>query len=148
MAHTQTKQLNLLKDIGFDAPSWEDLGYLLIGIVIAISLCGAAWTLWEKNRHDPWLRLLEAAQKRLARGGLKVVPNTPPRSLAQQLTSQRGQLAALSENSVQSIHDWLLRLEAVRYAPSHSPNADANANVSPYNLKRLQREFKYLAWPR
>ena len=142
--YTQTKQLNLLKNIGFESPSWEDLGYLLIGIVVVVSLFGAAWTLWEKTRHDPWLRLLEDAQRRLARSGLQVAPNSPPRRLAQQLTAQRGQLAALSENRVQPIHDWLMRLEAVRYAPPQAPTSTA----SPFNLKTLQREFKQLAWPR
>lgn len=138
--YTQTKQLNLLKDIGFASPGWEDLGYLLIGIVVAVSLVGAAWTLWEKNRHDPWLRLLEDAQRRMARGGMTVTPNSPPRSLALQLKTQSGRFSAMSENAVQSIHDWLMRLEAVRYAPA--------SNVGHFNLKTLQREFKQLAWPR
>ena len=142
--YTQTKQLNLLKNIGFETPSWEDLGYLLIGIVVGVSLFGAAWTLWEKNRHDPWLRLLERAQQRLTRGGLQVAPNSPPRSLAAQMTAQRGHLAAMSENTVQSIHDWLMRLEAMRYAPAPAPTATA----SPLTLKTLQQEFKQLAWPR
>ena len=146
--YTQTKQLNLLKDIGFESPSWEDLGYLLIGIVVAVSLVGAAWTLWEKNRHDPWLRLLESAQRRLARSGMEIPPNSPPRSLAVQLTAQRDQLAAMSENAVQAIHDWLMRLEAVRYAPTQSNSGSSTKTSGPSNLKTLRREFKQLAWPR
>jgi hypothetical protein len=35
----------LLKQ-GFSAPSWRDLGYLLIGIIVLASLDGAGWTLW------------------------------------------------------------------------------------------------------
>ena len=42
--YTQGKQLNLLRNIGFESPSWEDLIYLLIGIVVLASLSGAAWT--------------------------------------------------------------------------------------------------------
>ncbi len=146
--YSQTKQLNLLKDIGFSAPSWEDLSYLLIGIVVFVSVCGAVWTLWEKNRRDPWLRLLNGAHRRLARGGLTIVPNSPPRSLALQLTAQRGQLAAMSENAVQTIHDWLMRLEAVRYAPHRGRTGPSVTAASHADLKALQREFKQLAWPR
>ena len=138
--YTQTKQLDLLKNIGFESPSWEDLGYLLISIVVAVSLVGAAWTLWEKNRHDPWLALLEAARRRLARAGVQIAPNSPPRRVAAQMTAQRAVLAAMSENTIQSIHDWLHRLEALRYAPA--------SIASHPTLKTLQREFKQLAWLR
>ena len=64
--YTQSKQLDLLKNLGFESPSWEDLSYLLIGIVVCVSLCGAAWTLWERTQHDPWLRLLARARRKLA----------------------------------------------------------------------------------
>jgi protein-glutamine gamma-glutamyltransferase len=83
--YSEAKQLNLLKDIGFDSPSWEDLGYLLIGIMVFVSLCGAAWTLWEKTRHDPWLRLLDRAARRLQKAGIALAPNSPPRRMAEQL---------------------------------------------------------------
>lgn len=142
--YTQTKQLNLLKDIGFESPGWEDLGYLLIGIVVAVSLVGAAWALWEKNRLDPWLRLLDGARRKLARAGLQIAPNSPARSLAAQMTAQRGQLAAMSENTVEVIHNWLLRLEALRYAPDPAKASTGNHAT----LKTLQREFRQIAWPR
>ncbi len=136
--YTQTKQLNLLKDIGFKTPSWEDLSYLLIGIVVFVSLCGAAWTLWEKSRHDPWLRLLGNAQKQLSRVGLVIAPNTPPRGLAAQMLAQRDKLAGVNENSLKAIQSWLMRLEALRYAPKPSQKGAS--------LKTLQREFKQLNW--
>ncbi len=136
--YTQTKQLNLLKDIGFKTPSWEDLSYLLIGIVVFVSLCGAAWTLWEKSRHDPWLRLLGNAQKQLSRAGLTIAPNSPPRGLAAQMLAQRDKLAGVNENSLKAIQSWLMRLEALRYAPKPSQNGAS--------LKTLQREFKQLNW--
>ncbi len=146
--YTQTKQLNLLKDIGFETPGWEDLSYLLIGIVVFVSLCGALWTLWEKSRHDPWLRLLARVQKRLVRSGLSLPPNTPPRSIAQQMATQSDRLAALGENRIQVLSNWLHRLEAVRYARS---SADSGAGASPdfkAKLKTLQREFNQLTWPK
>jgi transglutaminase-like putative cysteine protease len=129
--YTQSKQLDLLKNIGFASPSWEDLSYVLIGLIVFVSLCGAAWTLWERSRHDPWLRLLERARLKLQRAGLEVAPSSPPRQIAL-LAQQRFGARA------DALRDWLLRLEAQRYAPA------AGARGS---LATLQREFQQLAWP-
>ena len=130
--YTQGKQLNLLKSLGFESPSWEDLGFVLIGIIVLASLVGAAWTLWERSRHDPWLQLLQAAEKRLQKAGIELPPNSPPRTMAQRLRQQRGP----DHPAAQALHDWLLRLEAQRYAPT---------GTQPGRLGTLQREFKQLA---
>ena len=132
--YTQGKQLNLLKNIGFESPSWEDLVYLLIGIVVLASLAGAGWTLWERQRQDPWLKLLATAATRLQQAGIQLDANSPPRRMAQQLVTQRG----AHEPSIQAIGDWLLRLEALRYAAPDSQRT---------HLATLQHEFKQLRWP-
>jgi protein-glutamine gamma-glutamyltransferase len=108
--YSQSKQLDLLKNIGFSSPSWEDLSYVLIGIIVVVSLLGALWTLYSHSQHDPWLRLLHAARKRLATAGMASVDATPPRELARLAVARWGSPA-------QALHDWLLRLEAQRYAP-------------------------------
>ena len=51
--YSQERQFDLLRSIGFSSPAWEDLSYLLIGIVVAVSLGGAAWTRLEHHRSDP-----------------------------------------------------------------------------------------------
>ena len=132
--YTQGKQLNLLRNLGFDSPSWEDLIYLLIGLVVLVSLAGAAWTLWERSRQDPWLHLLEKAAEHLRRAGVKIAPFSPPRRLATQMTEQ----FAPENPSIAPIRDWLLRLEAQRYAPPGSRST---------RLTALKREFKHLTWP-
>ena len=132
--YSQTTQLNLLQNIGFESPSWEDLGYVLIGLVVAASLLGAAWTLWERNRHDPWLRLLEHAAKRLRALGVPVAPNSPPRQMAQLLQQQLG----ASDPRALPIAGWLLRLETQRYAPGGSAAAQS--------LHALRRELQQLPW--
>ncbi len=133
--YTQRKQLNLLKNLGFASPSWEDLIYLLIGIVVLASLSAATWTLWERTRQDPWLRLLARATKRMQKAGVQLAPNSPPRRLAEQLRDQLGP----AHPAAQRIIDWLLRLEALRYAPPAAQHQ---------RLVTLQREFKRLNWPR
>lgn len=132
--YTQGKQLNLLKQLGFEAPSWEDLLSLLIGIVVGTSLLGALWTLWERSRQDPWLRLLATAATRLQKAGVKLTPRSPPRTMAEQLMKTFDPVNPMAL----AIHDWLLRLEAQRYAPPHTQRT---------RLGTLEREFKQLIWP-
>jgi hypothetical protein len=110
--YSQSKQLSLLKNLGFDSPGWEDLLYLLIGITVLASLSAAAWTLWDRSRHDPWLRLLDKAVAHLKKTGINVTPNSPPRSVAAQLARH----ASAAQPGAQALTDWLLRLEAQRYA--------------------------------
>jgi len=138
--YTQGKQLDLLKSLGFEAPSWEDLAYLLIAIVVATSLAGAAWTWWERSRQDPWLRLLNTAAARLQQGGITLAPQSPPRQMAQQLCAQR----SAAHPAVQAVRDWLLRLEALRYAPRQ---AGEPARAQARRLATLERELKQLPWP-
>ncbi|MGQ2981166.1 MAG: transglutaminase family protein [Polaromonas sp.] len=133
--YTQGKQLDLLKNIGFESPSWEDLSYVLIAIVVGVSAGGAVWAWWDKTQHDPWLRLLERARRRLGRAGLSSHAASSPRQLAQQVLAQRG-----SEG--QDIHDWLMQLEAQRYADATGPGAGAGIS-----LARLKKQYAGLRWP-
>lgn len=127
--YTQSKQLDLLRSLGFRSPSWADLSYVLIGIVVAVSLVGAAWAQWERSRQDPWLRLLARVRHRLAEAGVAVPPASGPRQMAAAVTERFGPRG-------RELADWLLRLEAQRYA--RSP-AEA--------LPTLQREWSRLPWP-
>ena len=134
--YTQGRQLDLLKNLGFQSPSWTDLAYVLIGVVVFVSLVGAAWTLWERQQHDPWLRLLRRARARLQAQGLDSADHTPPRELARRVQQRWGTTGA-----AQRVAQWLLQLEAQRYSRPGTPEA-----TTP--LATLQREFRLLAWPR
>jgi transglutaminase-like putative cysteine protease len=127
--YTQSRQLNLLRDIGFSAPSWEDLAYVLIALVVLVAMGGAAWTVWDRREHDPWLRLLHRVRRRLGTQGMDLTPAAPPRRIATLVTAQFGATGA-------QLADWLLRLEQQRYAPSATPE-----------LRALQRELRTIAWP-
>ena len=135
--YTQSKQLDLLKDLGFATPSWEDLSYLLIGIVVLASLVGAAWTLWERSQHDPWLRLMARARKRLTASGLPAPAQAPPRELARLVERHFG---AHDPQRARVLRDWLLRLERQRYA--------ANPDAADASLAVLHRQWRQLDWPK
>ncbi len=127
--YTQSKQLDLLRNLGFQSPSWEDLGYVLLTLIVAVALGGAAWGWWERTQHDPWLRLLARVRRRLHRAGLELPVSSGPRQIAAAVTARFGPDA-------RPLADWLHRLEAQRYAPS-----------PPATLPALQREFRTLPWP-
>jgi transglutaminase-like putative cysteine protease len=128
--YTQSRQLNLLRNLGFESPSWEDLSYLLLGIIIVAAMVGAVWTWWDRLQHDPWLRLLARARRKLLAAGLEVGPTAPPRQIANLVTTRFGADA-------RGLADWLLKLEAQRYASAPAAS-----------LPALRREFQQLSWPR
>jgi hypothetical protein len=130
LSYTQSRQLDLLKNLGFEAPSLQDLAIVLLALVVLASLAGAGWTLWERSRHDPWLRLLGQARTRLGQAGIELPEGTPPRQMAQRLAERFG-------NGAQAAQEWLLRLEAQRYAATPGPT-----------LAALRAEFRHLPWPR
>ncbi len=129
--YSQSKQMDLLRNLGFDAPSWEDLSYVLIALVVLASGVGALWTLWERYHQDPWLRLLHRAQTQMRKAGWTVAPQDTPRKLASTL-----QTHASADPRSAAAAAWLLRLEAWRYAPQ-----------APATLAALRRECRQLPWP-
>jgi hypothetical protein len=143
--YTQSRQLDLLKNLGFESPRWEDLGLVLIGLIVAASLAGAAWTLWERSRQDPWLRLLGRVRQRLAANGVVVPPQAGPRQMAAAVLHHlpaSGVQPGTHAANVRALHDALLRLEQLRYAP-HTDTAAARRA----RLAALSREFRRLTWP-
>ena len=128
--YTQGRQLDLLKNIGFQSPSWQDLSTVLIGIIVAVSLLGASWSLWERTQHDPWLRLLGKARKRLSKAGIDSTPATSPRQLAALLKTHHS-------TQHEALAGWLMQLEAQRYATSGSVQT----------FKQLRQQFNGLEWP-
>jgi hypothetical protein len=102
---------------------------VLLGILVGVSSVGALWTLWERQRQDPWLRLLHRTCDRLRKAGLDLPAHTPPRLVAEAAQRHFGATAT-------ALADWLLLLEAQRYA--RDPQA---------SLATLQRQYRQLSWP-
>jgi len=127
--YSQAKQMDLLRNIGFSAPDWQDLSTVLIVLIVTASLAGAGWNWWERQRQDPWLRLLHHARKQLREGGMAVPDDATPRALATLLHS--------APHATPQGKDWLLRLEAWRYAKSGTHQA---------TLRQLRGELRTLHW--
>jgi transglutaminase-like putative cysteine protease len=83
--YSRGQQFDLLRELGFEAPSWQDLATLLIGLLCSAALAGAGWAWWDRRRQDPWQRLQRRVQQRLTTLGVVVLPHQPPRTRAQEV---------------------------------------------------------------
>lgn len=84
------QQFDLLRELGFGAPSWQDLATLLILLLCSAALAGAAWAWWDRHRQDPWQRLQQRVLQRLQRHGVSVLPHHPPRERAARMRAALG----------------------------------------------------------
>jgi transglutaminase-like putative cysteine protease len=128
--YSEATQLNVLKNLGFTSPSWADLSYVLIAIIVAVSLLGIAWTTWDKRQHDPWLRLLSSVRTRLAKTGFTSPANMSPRELACIAVNHFGA-------SAKPLAAWLIQLEELRYQKHPSRN----------DISSMKSDLKKIAWP-
>lgn len=135
--YTEGKQLNLLSQLGFESPSWEDLIYVLAALVTVASLAGACWALLQRQRQDPWVRLLAKTHVKLVQIGVSLPAQCPPRTMARQLEQHLGP----SHPAFRVLQDWLLDIEQVRYAPNADPGAARR------RLTQLNNDFNQLPWP-
>ncbi len=108
LSYSRGTQLDLLKRLGMESPSWEDLAYLLIGALSALSIIGAAWAWWDRNRQEPWARLQAQVHRALQGLGIEANAHDPPRRLAQSVRARLG-------NAGQPLAALLEALELQRY---------------------------------
>ncbi len=88
--YSRGQQLDVLQKLGYPSPSWEDLALLLIGLLSALALAGAAWAWWDRHRIDPWVRQMERLRRSLRALGLAAASHDPPRALALRVRQRFG----------------------------------------------------------
>lgn len=99
--YARGQQLELLRNLGFSAPSWEDLSLLLIGTLSSLALVAAAWAWWDRRRVDPWVRQMDSVRQALHALGVEAAPHEPARTMAQRV---RERLGAAGESLVEMLH--------------------------------------------
>jgi protein-glutamine gamma-glutamyltransferase len=132
LTYSRGQQFDLLRDIGFSAPSWEDLALLLIGALSTLSLAGAAWAWWERRHQDPWARQATQLRHALQALGLTASPWQGPRTLATQV---RARFGAAGE----ALAALLIRLDQQRYGRTAGHRPDAGLT------RAARREARQLA---
>jgi protein-glutamine gamma-glutamyltransferase len=88
--YSRGQQFDLLKSLGFEAPDWQDLARLLVLLLCATAIAGAAWAWLDRHRQDPWQRLQGRVQRRLARLGVPVAPHHAPQERARRVRQALG----------------------------------------------------------
>jgi protein-glutamine gamma-glutamyltransferase len=126
--YSRGEQLDLMRSLGVQSPSWEDLALLLTGSLSALALAGAAWAWWDRQRVDPWARQMRGLRRALANAGLASSESEPPRRLAQRVRQQFGAAG-------EALAALLLMLELHRYGPHPLSRPD----------RRLTRDFRRAA---
>ena len=116
--YSRGQQFDALKWLGFNAPSWEDLALLLIGIISSLALIGAVWAGWDHHRIEPWRRQMDRLQRRVRMLGLPAHPHDTPRTLAARLRERFGARA-------EPLVALLVDLEQQRYGHPARARPDA-----------------------
>lgn len=109
--YARGQQLDLLSRLGFTAPSWQDLARLLVLVLTGLSLAGAAWAWWDRQRQDPWRRQALAIAALLRPLGIEAALHDTPRQLAARVGQRFG-------GAGEPLAGLLLNLERERYGPS------------------------------
>ncbi|ARU04808.1 hypothetical protein CCO03_09060 [Comamonas serinivorans] len=138
--YTQGEQLNLLKKLGFTAPTWQDLLRLLAGVIGVGALLVAAATAVRRRHVDPWVRVLAQAAQRWRDVGVSAPAPGSPRQWAAAVAATHD----VPEDARHRWQAWLLRLEQLRYArPAAAPDARAGDGT----LGQLRAELARLPAP-
>jgi len=106
--YSRNEQMDLLQRLGWQAPDWTDLAYLLIALLSSGAVAGAAWAWWDRHHRSPWERLRARVARRLATLGLDVSPHEGPLALAGQVRRRFGEQG-------EDLAARLERLDAMRY---------------------------------
>jgi transglutaminase-like putative cysteine protease len=137
--YTQSRQLNLLQNLGFESPSWTDLLRLLTASLSALALLWLGWARLTRPKIDEWTQLMQEARERLQRHGIASSASMPARSLAAVVIEHWSQQASTLNKA---LADWLLDMERIRYAPA--------ADSQTAELKTLRQRWQTLKkqrWP-
>jgi len=126
--YTQDRQFDLLKSLGLQAPTREDLVRVLGLLLAATALLGAIWTLRERHQIDPWQRLMRDTRRHMGRLRLSAPGHLGARAMARQASDALGPQA-------QPLVDWLMRLEQARYGAQTRDT-----------LATLRRDLRRLPW--
>ena len=113
LSYARSQQFELLRALGVQQPDWEDLARVSIALIVSVSLVGAAWALWDRQRQAPGQRLQQRVAARLAQLGVAVRLHEPPRTRAARVREglgARGEPVALA----------LEALDRLRYAAGGS----------------------------
>jgi transglutaminase-like putative cysteine protease len=117
LSYSRGQQLDLLKNVGFRAPAWDDLALVLIVALSTLALAAAVWAWWDRRRVDPWVRQMEQLRDALRGMGVGACAHEAPRTLALRVRERLGARA-------EPLAEMLEAFERQRYAPGAATRPD------------------------
>jgi transglutaminase-like putative cysteine protease len=129
--YSRGQQLDLLKNVGFRAPAWDDLALVLIVALSTLALSAAVWAWWDRRRVDPWVRQMEQLRRALQGAGVPAEAHDAPRTLALRAHERLGTRA-------RPLVALLDAFERQRYAPGAASRPD------PAFTRRFKAEARRL----
>jgi transglutaminase-like putative cysteine protease len=126
LGYDRRTQFDLMKQLGVETPGTEDLGRLMIVVIVGLVSVGAAFAWWDARRRTPgqkWWRHLADGLKPLAAHGLDVPPTTSAGALAARLRARWGAAA-------HALADRLDAIERARYGPRVAAAVGATGAVA------------------
>jgi protein-glutamine gamma-glutamyltransferase len=94
LGYSRAEQFDVLRALGFEAPSWDDLARLTVAVFGAMAVGSAGWAWWDRHRVDPWTRQMERLRQAVRSLGLPAAPHDTARALAMRLGARHGPAAA------------------------------------------------------
>jgi len=88
--YSRGQQFDVLSELGFESPDWQDLAKLLVISLSTLALAGAAWAWWDRHRVDPWMRQRESLLRTLRRLGVPATAQDAPGTLARRVRERHG----------------------------------------------------------
>lgn len=117
--YSRGEQFDLMKRLGFDTPSWQDVALLLIGILSGLALLAALWAWWDRRRQDPWARQAQHVRRSLRGLGLAAQAHQAPSALASQVEQRFGARGAALVALLKELEQQRYGRNALRKPSSH-----------------------------
>jgi transglutaminase-like putative cysteine protease len=89
--YSRGQQLDFLRQLGVQSPSWEDLALMLTGALSSLALLGAVWAWWDRHHLDPWARQMKRVRGALTAAGVPAAEFEAPRVLAGRVRERFGE---------------------------------------------------------
>lgn len=94
IGYTPQRQREFLSRLGMRSPDWQHMTLLLSVLCGAVVLALTAWTLSQRRRVDPALRLWRKVQAKLERRGIPCPPWEGPQDCAARVSTVRPEFSA------------------------------------------------------
>jgi protein-glutamine gamma-glutamyltransferase len=108
LGYGKRQQFDLLSQLGVPSPDLLSLARVLVTLVVAAGVAGAAWAWFDARRLGPWQRLRERIARQLGRLGIDARPSDTLATLAARLRERCGE-------SGEAAAQALVTLERHRY---------------------------------